>query len=53
MAAQTGASARELMQRMGHPALRAAMISQGHRGRSKHLAGPLDALVRERRGLER
>lgn len=50
LAAQTGASTRELMQRMGHSTVRAAMIYQhATEARSKHLAGRLDALVREQK----
>ena len=48
LAAQTGASTRELMQRMGHSTVRAAMIYQhATDARSRHLADRLDALVRE------
>lgn len=51
LAAQTGASTRELMQRMGHSTVRAAMIYQhATDARSRHLADRLDALVAERRG---
>jgi integrase len=50
LAAQTGASTRELMQRMGHSTVRAAMIYQhATDARSRELADRLDALVRERR----
>lgn len=50
LAAQTGASTRELMQRMGHSTVRAAMIYQhATDARSRQLADRLDALVRERR----
>jgi integrase len=48
LAAQTGASTRELMQRMGHSTVRAALIYQhATEARSKHLAERLDALVRQ------
>lgn len=51
LAAQTGASTRELMQRMGHSTVRAAMIYQhATDARSRDLADRLDALVAERRG---
>jgi integrase len=51
LAAQTGASTRELMQRMGHSTVRAAMIYQhATDARSRQLADRLDALVRERPG---
>lgn len=51
LAAQTGASTRELMQRMGHSTVRAAMIYQhATDARSRHLADRLDALIREQRG---
>jgi integrase len=47
LAAQTGASTRELMQRMGHSTVRAAMIYQhATDARSRHLADRLDELVR-------
>jgi integrase len=50
LAAQTGASTRELMQRMGHSTVRAAMIYQhATDARSRLLADRLDALVKERR----
>lgn len=54
LAAQTGASTRELMQRMGHSTMRAALIYQhATDSRSRVLADRLDALVREqRRGVE-
>ena len=51
LAAQTGASTRELMQRMGHSTVRAALIYQhATDARSRLLADRLDALIRERRG---
>jgi len=51
LAAQTGASTRELMQRMGHSTVRAAMVYQhATDARSRHLADRLDALIREQRG---
>ncbi len=51
LAAQTGASTRELMERMGHSTVRAAMIYQhATDARSRHLADRLDALVKEQRG---
>jgi integrase len=51
LAAQTGASTRELMQRMGHSTVRAAMIYQhATDARSRELADRLDVLVAERRG---
>jgi integrase len=54
LAAQTGASTRELMQRMGHSTVRAAMIYQhATDARSRQLADRLDELVRERRGNPR
>lgn len=50
LAAQTGASTRELMQRMGHSTVRAAMIYQhATDARSRHLADRLDELVRSQR----
>lgn len=50
LAAQTGASTRELMQRRGHSAVRAALIYQhATDARSRELADRLDALVRSRR----
>ncbi len=52
LAAQTGASTRELMQRMGHSTVRAAMIYQhATDARSKQLADRLDELVRSERWL--
>lgn len=51
LAAQTGASTRELMQRMGHSTVRAALIYQhATDARSRQLADRLDALIREQRG---
>ena len=51
LAAQTGASTRELMQRMGHSTVRAAMIYQhATDARSRQLADRLDALIRDYRG---
>lgn len=51
LAAQTGASTRELMQRMGHSTVRAAMVYQlATDARSRELADRLDALVQEQRG---
>lgn len=51
LVAQTGASTRELMQRMGHSTVRAAMIYQhATDARSRELANRLDALVAEHRG---
>lgn len=48
LAAQTGASTRELMQRMGHSTVRAAMIYQhATEARSRQLADRLDALIRD------
>ena len=48
LAAQTGASTRELMARMGHSTVRAALIYQhATEARSRQLAERLDALVRE------
>lgn len=50
LAAQTGASTRELMQRMGHSTVRAAMIYQhATTARSRELADRLDKLIREQR----
>jgi integrase len=50
LAAQTGASTRELMQRMGHSTVRAAMIHQhATDARSRLLADRLDELVRTQR----
>ncbi|WP_235545407.1 site-specific integrase [Phycicoccus sp. Soil802] len=47
LAAQTGASTRELMQRMGHSTVRAALIYQhATDSRSRLLADRLDTLVR-------
>jgi integrase len=51
LAAQTGASTRELMQRMGHSTVRAAMIYQhATDARSRHLADRLDALIKQEMG---
>lgn len=51
LAAQTGASTRELMQRMGHSTVTAAMIYQhATDARSRVLADRLDALIRTERG---
>ncbi|HYN29102.1 MAG TPA: tyrosine-type recombinase/integrase, partial [Dermatophilaceae bacterium] len=46
LAATTGASTRELMGRMGHSSMRAALIYQ-HRtvARDRHIADQLDALI--------
>ncbi len=54
LAAQTGASTRELMHRMGHSTMRAALIYQhATDARSRVIADRLDALVREQsRGIE-
>lgn len=50
LAAQTGASTRELMQRMGHSTVRAAMIYQhATDARSRIIADRLDALISEQR----
>lgn len=50
LAAQTGASTRELMQRMGHSTVRAALIYQhATDARSRLLADRLDLLVRAQR----
>jgi integrase len=50
LAAQTGASTRELMERMGHSTVRAAMIYQhATDARSRQLADRLDELVRTQR----
>ncbi|GAA4117838.1 site-specific integrase [Knoellia locipacati] len=50
LAAQTGASTRELMQRMGHSTVRAALIYQhATDARSRHLADRLDTLIRGQR----
>lgn len=50
LVAQTGASTRELMQRMGHSTVRAALIYQhATDARSRQLADRLDALVRSQR----
>lgn len=50
LAAQTGASTRELMQRMGHSTVRAAMIYQhATDSRSREIADRLDALIRTQR----
>lgn len=51
LASQTGASTRELMQRMGHSTLRAALIYQhATDARSRELADRLNDLVRRQRG---
>lgn len=50
LVAQSGASTRELMQRMGHSTMRAALIYQhATEARARDLADRLDALVREQR----
>lgn len=50
LATQTGASTRELMQRMGHPTVRGAMIYQhATDARSREIAHRLDALIRTQR----
>lgn len=52
LVAQSGASTRELMQRMGHSTMRAALIYQhATEARSRDLADRLDALVRSQRGI--
>jgi len=52
LVAQSGASTRELMQRMGHSTMRAALIYQhATEARSRDLADRLDALVRSQRGV--
>jgi integrase len=54
LAAQTGASTRELMQRMGHSTVRAAMVYQhATDARSRELADRLDVLLREQRPAEK
>ena len=54
LAAQTGASTRELMQRMGHSTVRAAMVYQhATDARSRELADRLDVLLREQRSAEK
>ena len=53
LAAQTCASTREMMQRMGHSTVRAAMVCQhATDARSRDLADCLDALVQEQRGAD-
>jgi integrase len=50
LVAQSGASTRELMHRMGHSTMRAALIYQhATESRSRVLADRLDALVRAER----
>jgi hypothetical protein len=50
LAAQTGASTRELMQRMGHSTMRAALIYQhATESRARALAERLDVLVKAER----
>ncbi|MGL5818279.1 MAG: tyrosine-type recombinase/integrase [Phycicoccus sp.] len=50
LVAQSGASTRELMHRMGHSTMRAALIYQhATEARSRALADRLDTLVREHR----
>lgn len=51
LAAQTGASTRELMQRMGHSTVRAAMVYQhATDARARGLADRLDEIVKEQKG---
>ncbi|OFE16126.1 hypothetical protein BA895_20665 [Humibacillus sp. DSM 29435] len=51
LVAQSGASTRELMQRMGHSTMRAALIYQhATEARSMELADRLNELVRAQRG---